>query len=336
MHNFQKEQFLDLLRKQKKRVVIIADDTVTTLYADLLPSSIPLLSIPAGEKSKNRETKAALEDRLLALKFGRDTLIVALGGGVVLDIAGFVAATYCRGVAWIAVPTTLLAMVDASIGGKTGVNTSFGKNLIGAIHLPEAIWMDPSFLETLPEKELQNGLAEMVKYGCIASIELFEEVEKGLCTEEMIAKACQIKREIVEEDLTERGKRRLLNFGHTIGHAIETLCNYEISHGEAIAFGMLVEGYLSMRRELLSLPSFERLEQAIKTLGFTLELPREIAFEELYETLILDKKSAGGLPRFVLLEEIGRAAVFSEEYCTTVEVELLKECWTCYTLNRVG
>lgn len=333
MRNFKKEHFANHLKKQS---VIITDDTVKQLYIDLLPSSIPLLSIPAGEKSKNREIKADLEDQLLERKCGRDTTIVAFGGGVVLDLAGFVAATYCRGVPWIAVPTTLLAMIDASIGGKTAVNTSHGKNLIGAIHPPQEIWVDPSFLESLPEKELRNGLAELLKYACIASMKLFEKVEQGFCTEEMIETCCRIKEKIVEEDLKEGGKRRLLNFGHTIGHALELLFNYELAHGEAVAFGIFIESYLSARMGLLSFTSFERIEKAIKILGFSLELPREIPFDELYEALLLDKKSLAGLPRFVLLDEIGRPATFSEEYCTFVEIELLKECWKCCTLNQVA
>lgn len=209
--------------------VVITDEHVHKHHPFPIENSHILVMTP-GESHKNRRTKESLEDRLRALGLGRETCIIAIGGGVVTDVVGFVAATYCRGVPWVAIPTTLLGMVDASIGGKTGVNTAAGKNLIGAFYPPEVVWIDLSMLATLPAYEMQSGLAEVIKYSLIGSRDLFLALEKSRAKwaardpdflRSVIAECATIKSAIVEGDFRETGARRILNFGHTIGHVIE-------------------------------------------------------------------------------------------------------------------
>ncbi|MDA9271809.1 3-dehydroquinate synthase, partial [bacterium] len=243
----------DCCTQINKRLVIITDTNLVNSLGIQLQQQLQqqglqalLLACPAGEIHKTRETKQQLEDELLARQYGRDTCLIALGGGVVTDLVGFLAATYCRGLPVIYVPTTLLAMVDASIGGKTGVNTPHGKNLIGTFTQPQAVFMDINTLNTLPENEWHNGMAEMIKHSLIADATIFkllqQNVEKIIQRDaifliDMIHASCLIKKNIVEQDEQEQGLRQLLNFGHTIGHAIETIEHYRLSHGEAVAIG---------------------------------------------------------------------------------------------------
>ncbi|MGH7884712.1 MAG: 3-dehydroquinate synthase, partial [Thermodesulfobacteriota bacterium] len=237
--------------------VIITDSNVKQLYGDILLKKmrlifprVELISFPAGEQNKNRETKSYLEDKMLELKFARDSAIIALGGGVVGDIAGFVAATYVRGLNYIQIPTSLVACVDSSIGGKTAVDTKHGKNLIGAFHQPKAVFINTDTLKTLNKKEINEGLAEVIKYGVIMDKNFFSYLEENI--EEVhkhddevilniIKTSCMIKAEVVKKDEKESNLRKILNFGHTIGHAIEQLSEYTISHGEAISRGMVLE-----------------------------------------------------------------------------------------------
>ena len=313
-----------------RRLVIITDSNLEKSYGKKIKqyfADVELLVFPAGEQYKTRETKQHLEDQLLSKKYGRDTCIIAFGGGVVLDLVGYLAATYCRGVKVIYLPTTLLAMVDASIGGKTGVNTPFGKNLIGTITQPEAVFMDLDVLITLPEREWRNGIVEIIKHALIADASLFAHLQNTtpIINADLIYKNCMIKQSIVSQDEHEKGMRQLLNFGHTIGHAIEHIENYNITHGEAVAIGMLVESYLSVKAGHLSESVLESLHQLL--LKFKLPL-KTMAFndrEVFHASLMLDKKSIKSVPKFVLLADIGVPYCQEDIFTHTVLQEDLDE-----------
>lgn len=321
------EAAVNELRSLASRFALFCDETVASVlgnrWAEYLRQSglnLSLFTFSAGEQEKSRARKEMLEDSLLAQKFNRDTCIVALGGGVTTDLIGFLASTYCRGVPLILVPTTLLAAVDAAIGGKTGVNTPFGKNLIGSFYPAEKILIDPSILS----RDL-NGMAEVIKYGLIHSPELLELRD----LEEIVSRCVEIKAEIVAQDPEEKkGYRRILNFGHTIAHAVELLENYEIAHGEAVAIGMLVESCISRKMGLLSAENFSFIAAKIRSFPFSLRI--NPTPEQIRSVLALDKKSANGKPRFVLLKKIGGCAPFDGDYCTEVPDaildEALKEC----------
>jgi len=289
-------------------LVVITDTNVARLYGKELKGRV--FAFPAGEKFKTRATKEKLENALLKAGFLRDTTIIGLGGGVVCDMAGFLAATYCRGVRLILVPTTLMAMVDASIGGKNGLNTSQGKNLIGTIYHPEKVVINLDFLKTLPEHEMRCGLVEMFKHAFIADEGLLESMD--------VRRAIEVKRRIVARDAKERGLRRVLNFGHTIGHAIERLSDYKTSHGDAVAIGMVVEAALAYEMGVLEMASWQKITSILGPL----HLP--YSAEAIMQTLAWDKKSQGNLPRFVMLKSIGHPHPFDGDYCTAVPENLLK------------
>ncbi len=314
----QTNEWLEKISGLGSHFVIVTDTTVEKLYGKKLQDAgVSLFSIPPGEKSKTREQKERLEDLMLEKKLGRDTVMIALGGGVVTDLAGFVAATYLRGIPLVMIPTTLLGMVDASIGGKVGVNTKHGKNLIGAYYLPKLIIVDTELLDTLPEKELQNGFAEILKYGFIHSRELLEmEI-----SDELIKKAIAIKKEIVALDPQEKGLRRILNFGHTLGHAIEVCSHYTLSHGEAVAIGMHLEAHLSAKLGFLKESDVAVITSQIKKRGLPLHLPQKLG--AIMDALSLDKKSTRKQPRFVLLEKIGKVMSFEGEYCAPVDAKIV-------------
>lgn len=289
-----------------KTGAILADENLLETHGLVLQKSLnyELIAVPSGEKHKTRETKEALEDELLRRKLGRDSAIVALGGGVTTDLVGFVASTYMRGVPLILIPTTLLGMVDAAIGGKTGVNTPFGKNTIGSFYLPKAIFIDEKFLRTLSEKELKNGLSEILKYGLIAEREIWE---KGKNWKEelpfLIRASIRCKMEIVEQDFDEkRGLREALNFGHTVGHALELISDFQMSHGEAVALGCMAECYLSWR--LGYLKELEEILAVYRDLGYRFKPFDRTAF---VEAMGRDKKSKGGEIRCVLIDRIGHS-----------------------------
>ncbi len=282
---------------------------------------VALLTIPKGEQAKALSRVESLYEDLLRMKCDRSTTILALGGGVVGDVAGFVAATFMRGIDYIQVPTTLLAMVDSSIGGKTGVNLPQGKNLVGAIYQPKAVAVDPHFLRSLPLRELVSGFAEVLKYGAIRDREFFHLLGKNMeillslgddqMLEDAIARSCAIKAAIVSADEREGGMRRILNFGHTIGHALETTTGYNVlRHGEAIAFGMLCAGFISRNLGFIGSDEWERFRDTLYQLPLP-ELP-SIDPEVVLETITLDKKVQAGTLHFVLLEEIGKAVVSTD------------------------
>jgi 3-dehydroquinate synthase len=292
---------------------IITDNTVARLYGDLaLRRFYPgkLFSIPEGETTKSRETKQHLEDMLFESGCGRETTIVAMGGGVILDLAGFLAATFCRGVPLILVPTTLLAMVDASVGGKCGVNTPHGKNLIGAMYPPQKIITNLQFLQTLPECEMRCGLVELLKHGLIGDPTILKTLS--------IFDAIEVKRRIVSRDLHEKGLRRLLNLGHTIGHALETLSNYTLRHGDAVATGISVEARIAFTMGILEKESFKTI---ISLFG-----PGHLPYSpnELLSVMRHDKKAQLQEPRFVMLKKIGEPHEFGGDFCTTVPSTLLR------------
>lgn len=328
------------LKTIASKFVVITDDIIALLYGQQLVTSLQasgletfLFSFPHGEQNKTRETKQHLEDRMFEKGLGRDTCVIALGGGVVTDLAGFIAATFCRGIAYIMVPTSLLGMVDSCIGGKTGVNIPFGKNMLGCIYQPKKVVIDLNMLDTLPKDELINGYVEVIKHSLIGDSRLFEDLEKHVefylkldspYIGRVIYESCSIKKQIVEEDVHERGKRYLLNFGHTVGHALERLSNYTLPHGEAVAIGLIVESYISMKLGILEQHSFERIRRIFVSYGLPLKLPSALSVSDICETMVLDKKSIKGKPRFVLITDIGIPLVNEGNYCFNVDDDDIK------------
>jgi len=301
--------------------LIVSNETVAPLYLDrLLPNfdskKITTLALPDGEVHKTVATMQKILDQLVESRANRDTTVVALGGGVVGDITGFAAACYMRGVAFIQIPTTLLAQVDSSVGGKTGVNHPEGKNLIGAFHQPRAVMIDIETLNTLPDRELRAGLAEVIKYGAICDIEFFAWLEQNtlaLLAKETAAmvhavrRSCELKAKVVAEDERESGRRAILNFGHTFGHAIEHCLGYgEWLHGEAVAAGMVMAAELSDLRE----SDVERLRALIAAAGLPVS-PPAIDTESWLRAMGMDKKVQQEQLRFVLLKALGDADITS-------------------------
>lgn len=295
------------------KVVLITDNQIDLLYKEIFPSFEKILVAP-GEISKTREEKARIEDLLLEKKIGKDGHIVALGGGSLLDLAGFVAATYMRGIRLSFIPTTLLAMVDAAIGGKVAVNTCFAKNSIGTFYNPEKIFIHTPFLNTLPEKEIRSGKAEMLKHGLIKDATYFHEVLSLKISNKLILRSIEIKQQVVKEDPFDKDSRRILNFGHTLGHALEMRSNYKISHGEAVLIGMHFASYLSFKRGLLSQNDFLTIEKALKHKKFG-----PFSFDSLFPFIALDKKGLS----FVLLEGIGKVSSSKE----IIDYAFLKQCY---------
>ncbi len=326
--------------------VIITDTTVEPLlgqnFERLIKEeglNVSMVAFPAGEDYKTRETKELCENHLLKLGAGRDTCVIGIGGGVVTDVSGFVASTYCRGVQSVMVPTSLLAMVDASIGGKTGVNVPEGKNLIGTIYPPSAVFILTETLKTLPQSEIKNGLSEMIKHGVIADKEYFDFMKvnaKNLPMEKAIAWSIAIKSSIVEQDLTEKGMRRLLNYGHTVAHAIETATKHAISHGRAVAIGVITESYLSMQMGYLKEIDFKQIREIFDDYQIDLTWKEELSPDALFDLMRMDKKSVGKIPRFVALKGIGESLEFGGQYCTTVDETVLKSTlkWMCTNVMR--
>jgi len=313
------------------QAAIITDETVASLYGHQLAEGLRragvetlMLSVPPGEAQKSLCTAEMLYTRLLEAQCDRHTTIIALGGGVIGDLAGFVASTFLRGVPYVQVPTTLLAQVDSSVGGKTGVNHSLGKNLIGTFYQPRCVFIDPEVLKTLPERERWSGLAEVIKYGLIRDPALWARLEEQLedfvqrpeMLSEIIARCCAIKAEIVSADERESGLRKFLNFGHTVGHALEAASDYELRHGEAIAWGMLIASRLSHAKAGLSASELERIEKLLAR--FPKPSLAQISPERVIERMRHDKKAHDGHVQFVLLRTIGDPVL-----CDTVaETEL--------------
>jgi 3-dehydroquinate synthase len=305
-----------------KDCLVVTNETVAPLFLQgvvemLGDKDVTTISLPDGEEFKTVDTVTSILDKLVDSGANRDTTLVALGGGVVGDITGFAAACYMRGVDFIQVPTTLLAQVDSSVGGKTGVNHLRGKNLIGAFHQPRLVLIDTDTLKRLPDRELKAGLAEVIKHGAIVDAEFFawlEENIEALITRDpealahAIRRSCEIKAEVVADDEREAGRRAILNFGHTFGHAIERCQGYgEWLHGEAVAAGMVMAAKLSN----LDLNDFERLRNLIDLAGLPVAAPR-ITASKMRVAMGMDKKVQGKKLRFVLLRSLGNAHVSSE------------------------
>lgn len=314
----------------QEKIALVADQNLAPLYTEKLFSflknqgfDIQLFTFDLKEKNKTRETKAAIEDALFTAGFRKNSILISLGGGVTSDIVSFVAATYCRGVKLVLIPTTLLSMVDASIGGKGAVDTSYGKNVLGAVYHPEMILIDPLFLKTLPQKELLNGFAEILKAALLFDKAFFQKLKaKPLLNADLIEKAILLKKNIVEADENEEGLRHSLNFGHTIGHALEKLENFQMAHGQAIALGQIIESYLSHKMGFLNKADFFEIFQAFKTFGFDLLFSQQIGYQDLQKALLLDKK-AQSTPKFILLKEIGQ--VLEDSLALKIDPLKLKE-----------
>lgn len=330
----------DMLREcTGSRAVLVTNDTVHNLYGDVVLSALEgvqtdVFSMPDGEAHKSLETWQRLMDFLMQHRHNRDTCIIALGGGVVGDLAGFAAATYQRGVGFVQVPTTLLAQVDSSVGGKTAVNHPAGKNMIGAFYQPRCVVIDTDVLATLPPREYAAGLAEVAKYGVIEDAELFRYLEQnveGLVDRDadvlghVIQRSCEIKASVVERDEREGGLRAILNFGHTFGHAIEQLSGYGTwLHGEAVAIGMVMACRFSARLGLLTAAHATRVEQLLAGLQLPVELPEALPVEAMLEAMAMDKKAQDGRIRFVVATDIG-AVQLTSDYPQEALVATLKE-----------
>jgi 3-dehydroquinate synthase len=308
-----------------RHVLVVTDDQVAPRYLDRVLHAIPpeksveTFVVPHGETHKTLEFAQHVFERLATMRASRDATIVALGGGVIGDLAGFAAACWMRGIAFVQVPTTLLAMVDSSVGGKTAVNLPQGKNLVGAFHQPRAVVADTATLSTLPPREFRAGLAEVVKYGAIRDALFFDWLEQRadrlLAREpeilvEAIASSCRHKAEIVMSDEREEGERALLNFGHTFGHALETAGHYErFVHGEAVAIGMVCAARLSAQLGMAGDAATERLVALLRGLGLPTEIPADFAPRELLALMHLDKKAASGRLKLILWRGIGEAEI---------------------------
>jgi shikimate kinase / 3-dehydroquinate synthase len=318
-----------------KRVAIVTNSTVAPLYLEPLKSAltasgkqITQIVLPDGEEQKNWTSLMQIFDALLAAKCDRTTTLIALGGGVIGDLTGFAAASYMRGVPFIQMPTTLLAQVDSSVGGKTGINHPLGKNMIGAFYQPQAVLADTSALNTLPARELSAGLAEVIKHGAIIDAAFFDWIEANIgklvardagALAYAIQRSCEIKADVVRQDERESGLRAILNFGHTFGHAIENGLGYgKWLHGEAVGCGMVMAADLSRRLGFIDLPAKQRIAAVVRAAGLPVVAP-DLGNERWLELMQVDKKNEGGEIRFILLKPLGTPLI------TTVPHAILRE-----------
>lgn len=308
------------------KVAIVSNPTVYPLYGGVVADSLKkagfdvlTVTIPDGEEYKDLLWVERIYNELLKAKLDRSSSLIALGGGVIGDITGFAASTYMRGISYIQVPTTLLSQVDSSVGGKTGVNHKLGKNMIGTFWQPRLVWVDVETLKTLPKREFLAGLAEVIKYGVIWDEELFGFLEArrhevlnldSNALRHIIRRSCEIKASVVSKDERESGLRSILNFGHTIGHAIETATGYgEYLHGEAVAIGMCLEARLSSMLSFIDNNTVLRIKALIDSYGLPSEMPSDIDIEHILSSMELDKKAVAGELRFILPEKIGKVRI---------------------------
>ena len=304
---------------------IVTDSNVKELYGNKLLEGLhkenieaELFCFKAGEESKTRNVKEEIEDRIIASGFGRDMAVIALGGGVVGDMGGFVAATLYRGVNLIQVPTTLLAQADSGIGGKAAVNHQSGKNLIGMFYNPKIVFADVDTLKSMPKSELGNGLAEVIKHALILDKELFvlleDNISRIIDLDEdilisILKKSCEVKKTVVEKDEKEENFRRILNFGHTIGHSLELASNYNLTHGEAVSIGIVAESEISKDLGLLDEEIVSRIKALLKKANLPVEVPKGIEAEKIIYGTRLDKKTIKKVPYYTLLEGIGKGKI---------------------------
>jgi len=301
-------KLVDALNPGASSVCIVADERVYSIHGQKLISCLPetmrveKITFPPGEAGKTRQTKEFIEDTMLGAGLDRDTNVLSFGGGVTSDLAGFVAGTYMRGIQWTSVPTSLLAAVDASLGGKTGVDTKYGKNLVGMIHQPRAVLIDVDLLSTLPAGEVENGLAEMVKHAVLADRSYLSSLVRAgpmftsdpVHSVDLIAESVKIKAIFAAHDIHDHGTRRILNFGHTIGHALELATGYGISHGRAVSIGMCAELWAAVISGLFESADLEYVCQALLNLGLPVSLPKGVSPEEILQAMTMDKKRANG------------------------------------------
>jgi 3-dehydroquinate synthase len=323
-------------------MAIVSDSNVAPLHARPLARALGVATddcfeIPAGEASKTRAEWVRLTDAMLARGFGRDSIVIAVGGGVVGDLAGFVAATFMRGVPFIQVPTSLLAMIDAAIGGKTGVDTAAGKNLVGAFHHPVLVLEDPRALDTLPPAQLRNGLAEALKHALITSPTEFDwllahaqDIVRAAAPDhaartELVERNVRIKAAVVSRDEREGGLRKTLNFGHTIGHAIETAAGFSMLHGECVAIGMRVEAMIAQALGIAGDSLVNRVEVALRALGLPAHPPSAMRAETVLAATRSDKKARAGAAEYALLRDIGSPAGAETAYGTPVADSVVLE-----------
>ncbi|HJU90529.1 MAG TPA: 3-dehydroquinate synthase [Gemmatimonadaceae bacterium] len=322
------------------RYVVITDDNVGPIYSErviraLGATRVLELRVPAGEASKTREQWSVLTDQMLEAGCGRDTTVIALGGGVIGDLAGFVAATFMRGVPVVQIPTSLLSIVDASVGGKTAVDVRAGKNLVGAFHEPAAVLVDPTVLRTLPEAELRAGAAEILKHGAIADAAHFDDARRSLprlLTEpanagwtSLIARSIEIKASVVRRDPRERDLRKILNFGHTLGHAIETATDFQLRHGHAVAIGMVLESRLAEHIGVAESGTAKRIYDAVHAAKLPTERPAEIARDRVIDATHADKKARHGHTEYALPARVGEMATRDGGWTIRVSDEMVLE-----------
>lgn len=320
---------VDHLKSAARKALLVTDTNVLNLFAGKLRQelsdqnwTVELTAVPAGESSKSLAMANQIYDQLVEMQADRQTVVIAVGGGVVGDLAGFAAATYNRGLPFVQVPTTLLADVDSSVGGKVGINHAKGKNLIGAFHQPLGVFIDTSSFNTLPDRDYRSGLAEVVKYGVILDANLFETLETNIeainsrdpeILIELVKRSCQLKAEVVEQDEYERsGLRAILNYGHTFAHAYEALCGYgELMHGEAVSIGMIDASRLAQKLGMIGEEVTERQINLLSKLGLPTDLPQPVAFthDDIISRMKIDKKTVAGQLRFVLPRKLGQVEV---------------------------
>jgi 3-dehydroquinate synthase len=321
------------------RAAVVTNPAVRSLYGDVLEADLKaagltpvMLEVPEGEKYKSLEQASGLFERLSDNQAERLTPVLALGGGVIGDLAGFVAATYMRGVPLVHLPTTLLAQVDSSLGGKTGVNHGKLKNVIGAFYQPRLVISDIATLKTLPEEEFKNGLAEVIKYAVIRDAELFQRLETNLerlearemgMLEAVISRCAAIKAEIVEKDENDLGIRNILNYGHTVGHAVETAADFHIGHGRAVAIGMMAEARMAREMDILPRSGLERIRELLVRVGLPVKIPG-LDIDGILRAMGHDKKKAGGRLRFALPRAVGQACL-SDEVDAGLAKEVLRD-----------
>lgn len=322
-------------RRIANRYCIIADETVADLYGATVLNSLrennitaEILTFPAGEKSKNLNLFSELCSTLAQRGFDRKDGVIALGGGVTGDLTGFIAASYLRGVPFVQVPTTLLAQVDSSVGGKTGVDIPEGKNLVGAFYQPKAVYIDTSVLNTLDKDEYIGGVAEVIKYGVIRDADFFKYLQDNRVAvlnldnevlEYIIRTCCQIKADVVAEDEREADLRRILNYGHTIGHAVEAVSEFSIIHGKAVAIGMVAAARIAVKKHLLTEEESEAIYQILADYGLPTEIPQEFDRKLIQKYLTIDKKIVSGKISYVLPIKIGDVVITSDVEQAMVE-----------------
>lgn len=324
-----------------QKILVISNPEIFNYYGQIVIESLRQEGfevdhhlIPAGESYKTLDSISTIYDKALSLRLERNSTMVALGGGVIGDMTGFAAATWLRGINFIQIPTSLLAMVDASVGGKTGVNHPQGKNLIGAFYQPKLVLIDPMVLKTLPEREFRAGMAEVIKYGVIWDKELFVRLESADNLDSMnvlspellsyiLERSCLAKAEVVGQDEREGGLRAILNYGHTVGHGVESLTNYNtFVHGEAVAIGMAIAGKIALQAQLWTQDELIRQNNLIKKAGLPLDIPSSVNQEDLLNSLQLDKKVKAGKVRFILPTEIGKVIITDD-----ISQDLLRICF---------